>query len=144
MARAGLEPGEAVGTAAPHGRGRGDGGAGRRRDRARGRGGRPGAGQLSAREGRERQGPSPGVGPAAQASTQAALEQSEESRKQADAVSRFLVEAFRSPDPSEDGREMKVVDVLDRAVTRLDQEFAGSQVTRGALFQTLGTDLSAA
>ena len=30
-------------------------------------------------------------------------------------MSKFLVEAFRSPDPSQDGRQVKVADVLDRA-----------------------------
>ena len=51
----------------------------------------------------------------AQAETKEALAQSEESRKQAEAVSGFLVEAFRSPDPTQDGRDVKVADVLDRA-----------------------------
>ena len=37
-----------------------------------------------------------------QAQTRTALEQSEESRQQAEAVRTFLVEAFRSPDPSRD------------------------------------------
>jgi eukaryotic-like serine/threonine-protein kinase len=70
--------------------------------------------------------------------TKAALQQSEASRKQAEAVTDFLVEAFRSPDPGQDGRQVKVADVLERAVKRLDQEFAGSQATRGALLHTLG------
>ena len=38
----------------------------------------------------------------AQREAQTALVQSEESRQQAEAVSTFLVEAFRSPDPSQD------------------------------------------
>jgi tetratricopeptide (TPR) repeat protein len=75
----------------------------------------------------------------AQAQTKAALAQSEESRKQAEAVSTFLVEAFRSPDPSRDGRTIKVVDVLDRASEKLGKEFTGSQATKGALLHALGT-----
>jgi tetratricopeptide (TPR) repeat protein/tRNA A-37 threonylcarbamoyl transferase component Bud32 len=71
--------------------------------------------------------------------TDAALAQSEESRQQAEAVSTFLVEAFRSPDPSQDGRQVKVADVLERATARLDQEFAGAQATKGRLLDTLGT-----
>src|SRR5439155_21791151 len=63
--------------------------------------------------------------------TKAALAQSE-------AVSTFLVEAFRSPDPSQDGRQVKVAEVLDRASARLDKEFASSQATLGALLQALG------
>ena len=53
-------------------------------------------------------------------------------------MSTFLVEAFRSPDPSQDGRQVKVADVLDRASERLDKEFAGSQATKGALLDALG------
>ena len=64
--------------------------------------------------------------------------ESEESRQQAEAVSTFLVQAFRSPDPSQDGRQVKVADVLDRASDRLDQEFAGSQATKGGLLDALG------
>ncbi len=75
---------------------------------------------------------------AAKKATDAALAQSEESRKQAEAVIRFLVEAFRSPDPSQDGRQVKVVDVLDRASERLDREFAGSKATKAALLDALG------
>jgi serine/threonine protein kinase/tetratricopeptide (TPR) repeat protein len=74
----------------------------------------------------------------AQAETQAALEQSEESRKQAEAVSAFLVQVFRSPDPSRDGRQVKVAEVLDQAGERLEKELSGSQATRGALLDALG------
>jgi tetratricopeptide (TPR) repeat protein/tRNA A-37 threonylcarbamoyl transferase component Bud32 len=73
-----------------------------------------------------------------QAETRAALEQSEESRRQAEAVRAFLVEAFRSPDPSRDGREIKVVEILDRAGERLERGFSGSQATKGSLLHTLG------
>ncbi len=74
----------------------------------------------------------------AQAETSAALAQSEQSRQQAEAVSKFLVEAFRSPDPQKDGLEVKVAELLDRASTRLDQEFNGPASTKGALLNTLG------
>ena len=74
----------------------------------------------------------------AQAETRAALAQSEESRQQAEGVSEFLVEAFRSPDPAQTGREVKVADVLDRASAKLDKGFAGSQATKGALLDALG------
>jgi tetratricopeptide (TPR) repeat protein/tRNA A-37 threonylcarbamoyl transferase component Bud32 len=69
--------------------------------------------------------------------TNAALADSEDSRKQAEAVSTFLVEAFRSPDPSQDGRQVKVADILDRASERLDKGFAGSQATLGAMLFSL-------
>src|SRR5262249_59146045 len=74
----------------------------------------------------------------AKKATEQALAQSEESRKQAEAVSTFLTEAFRGPDPGQDGRTIKVVDVLDRAAGKLDEGFAGSPATRGALLNTLG------
>src|SRR4051794_34920041 len=71
--------------------------------------------------------------------SQRALKQSEESRQQAQAVSSFLVGAFRSPDPSQDGRQVKVVDILDRASKMVDVRFAGSQAVRGRLLEVLGT-----
>jgi tetratricopeptide (TPR) repeat protein len=67
-----------------------------------------------------------------------ALALSEESRKQAQAVSAFLVESFRSPDPSQDGRLVKVADLLDRAAARLDTGFTGSRSMRGTLLEALG------
>jgi tetratricopeptide (TPR) repeat protein len=67
----------------------------------------------------------------ANAATQEALAQSE-------AVRTFLVEAFRSPDPSQDGRDIKVADVLEKAAQKLDKEFTGSQATKGSLLNTLG------
>jgi tetratricopeptide (TPR) repeat protein len=70
--------------------------------------------------------------------TKRALAASEESRKQAEAVSTFLVEAFRSPDPSQTGRDVRVADVLDRAADRLGKGFAGTAATRGALLDALG------
>jgi tetratricopeptide (TPR) repeat protein/tRNA A-37 threonylcarbamoyl transferase component Bud32 len=75
----------------------------------------------------------------AKRATDAALAQSEDSRQQAETVSAFLVEAFRSPDPEQDGRQVKVVDLLDRASERLDEEFSGSQATKGKLLDALGT-----
>jgi tetratricopeptide (TPR) repeat protein len=74
----------------------------------------------------------------AKTATDAALAQSEDSRDQAEAVSSFLVAAFRSPDPYRDGRQVKVVEILDRASERLDKEYTGSQATRGAMMDALG------
>ena len=75
---------------------------------------------------------------AAKGATDVALGQAEESRQQADAVSSFLVEAFRSADPWQDGRSVRVADVLDRAAQRLDRVFDGSPATKGALLNALG------
>ena len=62
----------------------------------------------------------------------------EETLAQSEAVPTFPIEAFRSPDPSLDGKDIKVAEVLDRAAERLDREFTGSQATRGAPLQALG------
>jgi serine/threonine protein kinase len=74
----------------------------------------------------------------AQAATQRALKESEEARAQAEAVSAFLTQAFRSPDPGQEGRQIKVADLLDRAVETLDKSFTGSPATKGALLDALG------
>ncbi len=71
--------------------------------------------------------------------TDAALKESEEARKETEGVNDYLVEAFRKPDPSQDGRELKVVDLLDRAVAKLrDSKFAGSPKVKGDLLNALG------
>jgi serine/threonine-protein kinase len=75
----------------------------------------------------------------AQAETRAALAKSEDSRQQAETVSNFLIDALRSLDPAQTGREVKVAYVLDRASAQLEQGFAGSQATKGKLLDTLGT-----
>jgi serine/threonine protein kinase/tetratricopeptide (TPR) repeat protein len=72
----------------------------------------------------------------------AALAQSEESRKQAEAVGDFMVDTLKKPDPSVDGRDVKVADVLDQAARGLEREFAGSRATQGALLDALGRSYS--
>jgi tetratricopeptide (TPR) repeat protein len=74
----------------------------------------------------------------AQTATQAALKESEEARAQAEAVSKFMVEAFRSPDPGQDGRQVKVADLLDRAVEKVEREFVGEPSVKAALLGALG------
>jgi eukaryotic-like serine/threonine-protein kinase len=75
----------------------------------------------------------------AQAQTKDALAQSELLRQQAEAVSNFLVDAFRSPDPSSPtGRDVKVADMLNQAGAKLEQGFAGSRAIQGALQDALG------
>lgn len=75
----------------------------------------------------------------AQAETKAALDRSEESLKQAEALGKFLSGTIRSPDPSIDGREVKVADLLDRAAEGLAARFEGSEATRARLFVELAT-----
>ncbi len=74
--------------------------------------------------------------------TDAALKQSEEARTQAQAVSRYLVESFRKPDPSQDGLTLKVVDVLGPALAKLDGDFAGAPRIKGELLDALGQTYS--
>jgi tetratricopeptide (TPR) repeat protein/tRNA A-37 threonylcarbamoyl transferase component Bud32 len=75
---------------------------------------------------------------AAKQGIEKALGKSEESRRQAEAVSKFLVDAFRSPDPSLDGRQIKVADLLDRAVAQLDDQFAGDPRISAELLDAVG------
>jgi tetratricopeptide (TPR) repeat protein len=74
----------------------------------------------------------------ARAATGRALEASEEARSMAEAVSDYLVTAFRKPDPEQDGRELKVTQLLDQAAAKLDGEFGGGPKIRGALLNALG------
>jgi eukaryotic-like serine/threonine-protein kinase len=66
------------------------------------------------------------------------LTESEEARRQAEAVSRRLVEMFRRTDPILDGRQLKVVDLLDQTTRDLDAEFPGASKIKGELLHTLG------
>jgi tetratricopeptide (TPR) repeat protein len=67
-----------------------------------------------------------------------ARRQSEEARLQAEAVSRRFVEVFRRTDPALDGRQVKVVDLLDQAVRDLEAEFPVASKIKGELLHTLG------
>ena len=71
------------------------------------------------------------------------LVESEQSRDQAQAVGEFMVEAFRKPVPDQDGRDLKVVDLLAAAEARLGPEFAGPPAIHGALLMTLGATYQA-
>jgi serine/threonine protein kinase len=74
----------------------------------------------------------------AKAKIDAELKESEESRSQAEAVSRFLVEALLRPDKREDGKTVTVAQLVDRAAAKLDDRFAGGPQTRGVLLDLLG------
>jgi serine/threonine protein kinase len=70
-----------------------------------------------------------------------ALYESDEARKEAEAVSKFLVDAFQRPDPERDGRELKVLDLLTSAAARLDADIATSPKIKGELLSALGVTL---
>jgi eukaryotic-like serine/threonine-protein kinase len=67
-----------------------------------------------------------------------ASRESDESRKRAEAVARFLTDVFRQPDPKQDGRAMRAGDLLDRAAGELAKERGGAGATWCALRLALG------
>jgi serine/threonine protein kinase/tetratricopeptide (TPR) repeat protein len=69
--------------------------------------------------------------------TAKALADSEVARTQATAVADYLVDAFRKPDPSEDGRQLKVVDLLEKAADKLAVDKDMDALTRARLQDTL-------
>jgi serine/threonine protein kinase/tetratricopeptide (TPR) repeat protein len=81
----------------------------------------------------------------AQATTDVALKQSEADRRRAESesqqtesVNRFLIDIFRSPELSIVGKEMKITDLLDRAMVNLDTKFVGGANVKGDLYNALG------
>ena len=69
----------------------------------------------------------------AKASEQFALKNS----RRADAISDFLINAFRSPDPARDGRTVTIAEVLDRAVKNVNEEFADDQRMQADLLNAI-------
>ena len=63
---------------------------------------------------------------------------SEVARQQAEAVSEFLVESFRSPNPSADGHSVTVAELLDRAVADLPSRFPDNSITKANMLHTIG------
>ncbi len=50
----------------------------------------------------------------------------------------FLVAAFRKPDPALDGRSLKVVDLLDRAVRELNESFRDQPLMEATILSAIG------
>ncbi len=69
----------------------------------------------------------------AKASEQFALKNS----RRADAISDFLINAFRSPDSARDGRTVTIAEVLDRAVKDVKEEFAEDQRMQADLLNAI-------
>lgn len=67
-----------------------------------------------------------------------ARQRAQESREQATAVTRYLVNAFRSPDPAIDGRTITVAEVLDRAVAELDDHLQDDPLVTASLADAIG------
>jgi len=63
----------------------------------------------------------------------------EVARQRADSVKDYLVAAFRSADPSLDGRKLTVVEVLDRSLREMDDRLDSDDLTRADLLAAIGT-----
>ena len=59
-----------------------------------------------------------------------AAESERVARESAERVSNFMIEVFRSPDPTIDGRDVKVIDVLDESLGKLAASFPEDHRTR--------------
>jgi serine/threonine protein kinase len=82
-----------------------------------------------------------------EANTQRALAQAHaaaasEEKNRAEQTLKFLVETFRKPDPSTDGRSVKVVDLLERAVKELESSLAGQPLMQATLYNAIGQTYS--
>lgn len=62
----------------------------------------------------------------------------QQAKSKAEDVSRFLIDAFRSPDPEQDGYSVTVVEVLDQAVKELESRENIGPVRRANLLSALG------
>jgi eukaryotic-like serine/threonine-protein kinase len=63
----------------------------------------------------------------------------EQARKEAEAMANFLGGVFQSPDPTRDGREIKVVELLDRAAEEVERELVAQPARRAKLQAALGS-----
>ena len=71
----------------------------------------------------------------------AALASETQAKKEQDRAGKaleFLVAAFRKPDPALDGRSLKVVDLLDRAVRELNQSFRDQPLMEATILSAIG------
>jgi len=66
------------------------------------------------------------------------LADSQNARQESEALSKFLTDAFRSPDPSRDGRSVTVAETLDGVARKIETELAGQPDRRARFQSTLG------
>ncbi len=62
---------------------------------------------------------------------------------ESEAISKFLTQLFQSPDPTRDGRSIKVVDILSAAATKLETELTNQPPVRAKLQATLASTYDA-
>ncbi len=74
----------------------------------------------------------------AQRVAEAAELKAREAQAEAEAVNAFLLRMLGSADPTQIGRDVKVVEVLDRAAGTADVDFADHPTRRAAVLHTLG------
>lgn len=66
-------------------------------------------------------------------------DEKELARRDAEAISAFLVDAFQSPDPARDGRTVTVAETLDHATQKLETDLASQPAQRAKLQTALGS-----
>ena len=67
-----------------------------------------------------------------------ATERAEAARQQSEAVTKFLVDIFHSPDPERDGRTVTVFETLGKARQRIDAEFKDNPPLQAELLGAIG------
>ena len=67
-----------------------------------------------------------------------ARDEAQKERDQAKEVTEFLVSSFRKPDPANEGREVKVADLLARAVTELEGRHKMAAAVKARILNALG------
>lgn len=70
-------------------------------------------------------------------------DEKEQARRDAQAVTTFLTEVFRSPDPTRSGRTITVAESLERAAAKLDEDFKDQPDRRAHFQQVLGNTFHA-
>ncbi len=73
-----------------------------------------------------------------QAAAVASEAQANKEKDRAKKALEFLVAAFRKPDPALDGRSLKVVDLLDRAVRELNEAFHDQPLMEATILSAIG------
>jgi len=78
---------------------------------------------------------------AAEAAVEIELERSTASRREAESVTDFLVDALKSPSPYQDGRDVTVAEILERIPDEIDRRFPHDDKMAGRLLITAGESL---
>ncbi|MEM6468619.1 MAG: tetratricopeptide repeat protein [Planctomycetota bacterium] len=74
----------------------------------------------------------------AEAETARALIESERARDDAQRALNFMINAFESPNPTMDGRQLKVVEVLEEAIDKVKTELNGDPIAQATMLHTIG------